>query len=97
MLKSLSSSFENTVYLDASSKEYFLSQIDENLQKSSNICAVVGSEKGFTSDETSKLDSFGFIAQHLGYNILRAQTSSIAVATLLANHKYKADFNQRKS
>ena len=85
MLSSFTNTYQSTVYLHPNTSEYFLSHLNADDFANTTVCAIVGSEKGFTEEETKKMDSVGCRPQQLGPYTLRSFTSSIVVATLLAD------------
>jgi 16S rRNA (uracil1498-N3)-methyltransferase len=48
------------------------------------LCAVIGGEKGLSSEETTLLQKVGSIRARLGAHVLRARTAAVAAAAHLA-------------
>jgi 16S rRNA (uracil1498-N3)-methyltransferase len=58
-------------------------EIDLEIQKSSNIVLAIGPEGGFSTQEITAAKAAGFVAMWLGPRILRAETAAIAAVTVV--------------
>lgn len=56
---------------------------DINFSSDKKIAIIVGSEGGFSEDEISKLNDVGAMSVTLGKRILRAETASIALSSVV--------------
>ena len=57
-----------------------------NVKTSDTIVFVVGPEGGFTKEEEEKLLSSGFISVTLGNNVLRTETASLFLLSIVGYH-----------
>ena len=70
-----------------------VNEVSKNIKKvladvnsSDRILFVVGPEGGFTEDEEEKLISSGFISVSLGSNVLRTETTSLFLLSVVGYH-----------
>lgn len=62
----------------------FASKI-KDVKKNQRIAIVIGPEGGFSLDEVKKANNLGFVSVGLGKRILRAETASFYVLSVIAN------------
>jgi len=60
-----------------------LKEVLEGLEKEAKIFFVVGPEGGFSQEEVDEAEKFGFIPVILGRRILRAETASLCLLSIL--------------
>ncbi|MGN0960984.1 MAG: RsmE family RNA methyltransferase [Christensenellales bacterium] len=75
------SNFDEIIFANECEKVYKLSEI--SLSKDKKIAVIIGSEGGFSSSEIEKLVNIGAKSITLGKRILRAETASIALTSVV--------------
>ena len=75
------SEYDIVLFANETEKNLDLSSLD--IQKDSNTAIIIGSEGGFSCSEVEKLISAGAKSISLGKRILRAETASIALSSVI--------------
>lgn len=73
--------YDKIIFANECERTYKLSEIE--FQKSDKIAIIVGSEGGFSGGEIDKLIDAGAMSITLGRRILRAETASIALSSVV--------------
>lgn len=73
--------FDKIIFANECERNYNLSEI--NLSSKEKIAIIIGSEGGFSQNEIEKLISIGAKSVTLGKRILRAETASIALTSVV--------------
>lgn len=73
--------YDEIIFANECEKTYKLSEIDLTVDK--KIAVIIGSEGGFSKNEIEKLISIGAKSITLGKRILRAETASIALTSVV--------------
>lgn len=64
-------------------KDNIINKYVDNLRKDDNIIFVIGPEGGFSANEEDKLNSYGYKSISLGNRILRVETATFFVASII--------------
>ena len=64
-------------------KDNIINKYVDNLRKDDNIIFVIGPEGGLSANEEDKLNSFGYKSISLGNRILRVETATFFVASII--------------
>ncbi len=64
-------------------KDNIINKYVDNLSKEDNIIFVIGPEGGLSADEEDKLNSYGYKSISLGNRILRVETATFFVASII--------------
>lgn len=80
MIKSLSG-YDLVIFANETEKTQNLSEIKFN--KTSKIALIIGSEGGFSDEECAKIIEAGGVSVSLGRRILRAETASIGLTSVV--------------
>ena len=64
-------------------KDNFINKYVDNLSKDDNIIFVIGPEGGLSTNEEDRLNSYGYKSISLGNRILRVETATFFVASII--------------